>query len=244
MSSVILFFISFLLVSILMPLFPLDLSRKGNIALAASAAFLGAFLLFTEPLFSFWQSALIYLLLASVVSYVVGIYGFPKWTVEGAYLKNKDQNAEPFAEEADLTEKDEQVISEPAVEQNPINEEILVVDEQVYQPVEKSIQPKLDLDEWEPESVRPVEDEPLEVMEKESQKDHLFDEDEYITALYSDEEEWNDSMPEDKIAENGQSDYLAELLREMEEAETQQKDEMDELPLLDLENSKKRTDIE
>lgn len=215
MTQLIMASIAFLLVLFTLPWLPVQITMKGKIVLVAVSAGLAAFLLFSLSLFTLWPSLLAYMLLALAAAYAAGTYGFPIWALEETHPE-----MQWIEEELELNDPKKVV----PLSQNRIKEEVLEQEPNFDEPEENKPLFMLEEDDIEPAPAI-----------EEKDYDISFDEDDYILSLYSDEGELADASLADQLSGGGQSDYLAELLSEIEETEKASDDDMEEIPLLHLE---------
>ena len=207
------------LVLLILPWLPLHITFKGKLVLVTISGALAAFLLLSLSFLAVWQSILVYIVLAAAASYVTGIYGFPGWALEESDLEIHGTDKEP---ELDDLEK-----KIPSV-QNSMEKELVQQEQKVDEPAEnKSF--FLHEDNEEPAAALAEKDD-----------DVSLEEDSYLASLYSDENEEAEIVLDDQMSGNGQSDYLAELLSELEEADAEPDYEMEELPLLHVSDESKQ----
>jgi len=206
------------LVLLMLPWLPLQMTVKGKLVLVTISGVLAAFLLLSLSFLAVWQSILLYVVLAGTASCITGIYGFPVWA-----LKEPDLEMHWIEKETELNDLERKVPSA----QNNIEKEMVQQDQQIDEPVKNKSLFLLEDDE-----------EPVSAL---AQKDDVsFDEDSYISSLYSNENEVAEIVLDDQVSGDGQSDYLAELLSELEEADAEPDYEMEEIPLLHVSDESKQ----
>lgn len=220
MTQLIFIIAAIVLVLSILPWLPLHITFKGKLVLVTISGVLAAFLLLSLSFLAVWQSILLYIVLAAAASYVTGIYGLPVWA-----LKEPDLEIHWIEKEPELNDLEKKV---PSAENN-LEKEMVQQEQKVDEPAKNKSLFLLEDDDEAPVSAR-----------VEKNDDAFFEEDSYIESLYNDENEAAEVLQDDQVSVDGQNDYLAELLREMEEMDAEPDYEMEEIPLLHVSDESKQ----